>query len=138
MKRMVSRILDSPILSAGLLIGCYLAIAIIGVVGLLNPHPFVSDAALGWPSQAGSWLALVGGAAGAASIPGGVWWAERGAVVFMWGSLGAHIYSFGYRHHYGLISTPEFITWTAFLLCIALGLGVRLLHIRGLALDPQL
>lgn len=138
MNRLIHRILDSPVLSAALLMGCYLTIAIVGVVGLLSPHPFMSDVALGWPTQAGSWLALIGGTAGAASIPGGVWWAERGAVVFMWGSLGAHIYSAGYRHHYGLISTAELITWMAFLVCIALGLGVRLLHIRGLALDPQL
>ncbi len=138
MRRLVHRILDSPILSAALLIGCYLAIAIVGIVALALPHPFVADGALGWPWQAGAWLGLIGGLAGAASVPRGVWWLERGAIVLMIGALGARVYSVGYLHRYGLVSHAELISWAAFLICIALGLCVRLLHIRGLALDPQL
>lgn len=137
-RRFVHAVLDSPVLSAGLLIGAYVAIAVTGIVGLSYPHTSLVDPAFRLPSDAGSWLAVTGGTAGAAAIPRGVWWLERGAVALMVGAIGARIYSLVYQYGVGLASFAEVAISTAFLTAIACGLCVRLLYIRGLALDPRM
>lgn len=135
-RRILHAVLDSPVLSSFLLVGAYLAIAATGIVGLVYPHT-LSDIAFRVPALAGAGLALVGGVAGAASVPRGIWWLERGAIALMVGAIGARVYSLGYQHALDVATFAEMAISIAFLSSIVCGLCVRLLYIRGLALDPR-
>lgn len=91
-RRLMHRILDHPALANGLLIGVYLAAAATGIFGVWWPHALAAGAVYGLPAVGGSWLAILGGVAGAVSVPDGVWWLERGAVVLLAGAISARIY----------------------------------------------
>lgn len=80
---------------------------------------------------------MLGGSIGAISIPRGVWWLERGSISLMVGAIGARIYSLGYQRFYDVMSFGEVAISISFLVCIIAGLLLRLLYIRGLALDPK-
>lgn len=135
-RRFIHTILDSPILSAGLLAGAYTGIGVAGVAGIVWPHT-LADVAFRVPAAAGAWLALIGGLAGAISVLVGMWWLERGAIALMVGAIAARIYSLTYQQVSGAASLGEVAISIAFLTSIMCGLCVRLLYIRGLALDPR-
>ena len=136
-RRLWHRILDDPALSTLLLMGAYLAIVVTGLVGLGSPHDLAVSPLFGAPASVGSWMAIVGGTAGACSIPGGVWWLERGAVPIVIGAIGLRIYVLTFQWSAGATTWAEATMSAAWLTCIALGLLIRLLYIRGLALDPR-
>ena len=136
--RPLRALLDSPATALALLVGAYAAIALTGVVGLLAPHTLSADQWFYYPSAAGALLALLGGALGGLSIPLGIWWLERGAIAFMLGAIGCRIYSLAFQLTHDASPLGEVLISIAFLASIALGMLVRLLYIRGLALDPRM
>lgn len=138
MKHLMKAVLDSPATAVALLTCSYLAIAVAGVVGLVSPHILSTDTRFYYPSAFGALLALLGGVLGAAAIPRGVWWLERGAISCMVGAIGCRIYSLAYQLAHEVAPLGEVLISIAFLSAIVLGMLVRLLYIRGLALDPRM
>ena len=135
--RWLKKLLDHPLTATLLLMAAYMGIAVSGVIGLLSPHTLNTDAKFYYPTAAGALLALLGGALGAASIPRGVWWLERGSIALMVGAILARIYSLGFQFSYAATTWAEAAISISFLSTIILGLLVRLIYIRGLALDPR-
>lgn len=138
MRRLAKRVLNHPRTAVALLMLAYGCIATAGAVGLLSPHTLNDSDFYRYPSSVGAVLALLGGVAGAASVPCGVWWLERGAVSLMVGGLAVRVYSLGYQYSHGATTWGEAAISVSFLACIVLGLLVRLIYIRGLALDPRI
>ena len=137
MMRWIRVIADDPRTSTTLLVIAYTCIAITGVFGMTLPHTLNSEVQFYYPSFLGALLAALGGALGAISVPRGVWWLERGSISLMVGAIGARIYSLGYQRLYEVMSFGEVAISISFLVCIIAGLLLRLLYIRGLALDPK-
>jgi hypothetical protein len=135
--RWIRAIADDPRASATLLIIAYSSIAITGLFGVALPHTLNSEARFYYPSFLGALLATLGGVLGAISVPRGVWWLERGSISLMAGAVVARIYSLGYQWFYAVMSYGEVAISISFLVCIIAGLLLRLLYIRGLALDPK-
>ena len=135
--RWIRAIADNPRMSAILLVVAYACIAITGIFGMTLPHTLNSEARFYYLSFLGALLASLGGALGAISIPRGMWWLERGSISLMIGAIGARIYALGYQRLYEVMSYREVAISISFLICIVAGLLLRLLHIRGLALDPK-
>ena len=130
-------IADDPRTATLLLISAYGFIAVTGIVGITLPHALNGEARFYYPSFLGALLATTGGVLGAISIPRGVWWLERGSISIMIGAIGARIYSLGYQRFHEMMSWGEVAISISFLVCIMSGLLLRLLYIRGLALDPR-
>ena len=137
MKKLIKRILDDHRTATALLMAAYSCIAMAGLVGLAFPHTLNDAEFYRYPSAMGAVLVLLGGAAGSASVPKGLWWVERGAVALMVGGILSRVYSLGYQFTHGATTGGEAAVSVSFLLCIVLGLLVRLIYIRGLALDPR-
>ena len=135
--RWIRVIADDPRTSTTLLVIAYTCIAVTGIVGMTLPHTLNNEARFYYPSFLGALLATLGGALGAISVPRGVWWLERGSISLMIGAIGARIYSLGYQRFYEAMSYGEVAISISFLVCIMAGLLLRLLYIRGLALDPK-
>ena len=135
--RWIRIIADDPRMSTTLLVIAYTCIAVTGIVGMILPHTLNSEARFYYPSLLGALLATLGGALGAISVPRGMWWLERGSISLMVGAIGARIYSLGYQRLYEVMSFGEVAISISFLVCIVAGLLLRLLYIRGLALDPK-
>lgn len=130
-------IADDPRTSATLLVIAYTCIAVTGIVGMTLPHALNNEARFYYPSFLGALLATLGGALGAISVPRGVWWLERGSISLMVGAIGARIYSLGYQWFHAVMSYGEVAISISFLVAIMAGMLLRLLYIRGLALDPK-
>lgn len=135
--RWIRAIADDPRASVTLLMIAYSSIAITGLFGVTLPHTLNSEARFYYPSFLGALIAMLGGSLGAISIPRGVWWLERGSISLMIGAIGARIYSLGYQRFHEAMSYGEVAISISFLVCIMAGLLLRLLYIRGLALDPK-
>lgn len=135
--RWIRIVADDPRTSTTLLVVAYACIAVTGVVGIALPHTLNSEVRFYYPSFLGALLATLGGTLGAISIPRGVWWLERGSISLMVGAVGARIYSLGYQRFHEVMSFGEVAISISFLVCIIAGLLLRLLYIRGLALDPK-
>lgn len=135
--RWIRIVADDPRTSTTLLVVAYACIAVTGVVGIALPHTLNSEVQFYYPSFLGELLATLGGALGAISVPRGVWWLERGSISLMVGAIGARIYSLGYQRLHEAMSFGEVAISISFLVCIIAGLLMRLLYIRGLALDPK-
>lgn len=135
--RWIRAIADDPRTSATLLVIAYSSIAITGLFGVTLPHTLNSEARFYYPSFLGALIAMLGGSLGAISVPRGVWWLERGSISLMIGAIGARIYSLGYQWFHAVMGYGEVAISVSFLVCIIAGLLLRLLYIRGLALDPK-
>lgn len=137
MRKTVKRILDHPRIAVALLMGCYLGIAAAGLFRILSPHVLDVSDLYRYPAIASAYLAMLGGVLGAAAIPYGIWWLERGAVPVMVGSILVRIYSLTYQYSQGATTWSEMAISISFLTSIVLGMLLRLIYIRGLALDPR-
>ena len=135
--RWIRVIADDPRTSTTLLVVAYTCIAVTGIVGMTLPHTLNNEARFYYPSFLGALLATLGGVLGAISVPRGVWWLERGSISLMAGAVVARIYSLGYQWFHAVMSYGEVAISISFLVCIIAGLLLRLLYIRGLALDPK-
>ena len=132
------RVLDDPRVAPVMLAGAYLAIGATGVVGLLWPHTLNTDTRFYYPSAAGALLALLGGASGALAAWRGLWWMERGSISCMVGAIVCRVYSLVFQATHGTQAQGEVLISVSFLTAIVLGLLVRTLYIRGLALNPRM
>ena len=135
--RWIRVIAGDPRTPTTLLVIAYTCIAVTGIVGMTLPHTLNNEAQFYYPSFLGALLATLGGVLGAISVPRGVWWLERGSISLMAGAVVARIYSLGYQWFHAVISYGEVAISISFLVCIIAGLLLRLLYIRGLALDPK-
>lgn len=135
--RWIRVIADDPRTLTTLLVVAYTCIAVTGIVGMTLPHTLNNEARFYYPSFLGALLATLGGALGTISVPRGVWWLERGSISLMAGAVVARIYSLGYQWFHAVMSYGEVAISISFLVCIIAGLLLRLLYIRGLALDPK-
>ena len=135
--RWIRVIADDPRTSTTLLVVAYTCIAVTGIVGMTLPHTLNNEARFYYPSFLGALLATLGGVLGAISVPRGVWWLERGSISLMAGAVVARIYSLGYQWVHAVMGYGEVAISISFLVCIIAGLLLRLLYIRGLALDPK-
>ena len=135
--RWIRVIAGDPRTPTTLLVIAYTCIAVTGIVGMTLPHTLNNEARFYDPSFLGALIATLGGVLGAISVPRGVWWLERGSISLMAGAVVARIYSLGYQWFHAVMSYGEVAISISFLVCIIAGLLLRLLYIRGLALDPK-
>ena len=133
----LKNLLDHPRTVVVLLMGSYLGIAAAGLFRIASPHILDVTDLYRYPAVASAYLAMLGGVLGAASIPCGIWWLERGAISVMVGSILVRMYSLTYQYAQGATPWSEAAISIAFLASIVLGMLVRLIYIRGLALDPK-